>query len=152
MSRGSDRTRIHYSVLEMGEIHLHKLLFELTYVRGICVIQIPVGVRTFLVLCCTRDQVRFNILAIHSRMFLSLSTICIIQTPVGVRTHHVLSYIGDLVRFDRKVCPHLSTSWPRTLPPVLALCLGVHHLELWVQSLEMTRDWPYTCIDKVIVL
>jgi hypothetical protein len=71
MSRVSDRTRIHYSVLEMGEIHLCKLLFELTYVRGICAIQIPVGVRTFHVLCCTRDQVRFNILAIHSRIFLS---------------------------------------------------------------------------------
>lgn len=71
MSRVYDRTRIHYSVLEMGKIHLHKLLFELTYVRGICAIQIPVGVRTFHVLCCTRDQVMFNILAIHSRIFLS---------------------------------------------------------------------------------
>ena len=37
----------------------------------ICAIQIPVGVRTYHVLCCTGDQVRFDILAIHSRMFLS---------------------------------------------------------------------------------
>ena len=51
---------------------LHKFLFELIYGRGICAIQIPVGVRTFHVMCCTGDQVRFNILAIHSRMFLSL--------------------------------------------------------------------------------
>ena len=71
MSRVSDRTRVHYSVLELEKIHLHKFLFELILGRGICAIQIPVGVRTFYILCCTGDQVRFNILAIHSRMFLS---------------------------------------------------------------------------------
>ena len=66
----------------------------------ICAIQIPVGIRTYYVLCCTGDQVRFNILNIYSRIFYPLITICAIQIPVGVRTYHVLCCTGDQVRFD----------------------------------------------------
>ena len=46
--------------------------------------------------------------------------IYVIQTPVGVRTYAVLCCIGDQVRFDRKVCPHLRSSWPWNV----ASCVG----------------------------